>query len=278
MTITANCKINLTMEVLGKRADGYHNIRSVMQFLDMGDTLEIEPADSFSFWCDDSELLGEGNLAVRAYRLMEHHYSIVPLAIRLYKKTPCMSGMGGGSADAAAVLHVVNRTSGLGLSVQRLCELGSTIGADIPACVTGGLLLAEGIGERITTLTQAAPMWFCIIMPSVSFSTPDMYSRMDSAGSFAPEREQGELLSAVQAGNARTTANWLVNSFERVAEPYEVISSAKALLMEQGALAAAMTGAGSAVFGVYPDRQSAEHAREQIAKMGEQVYLCRSAI
>lgn len=276
MIITANCKLNLTMEVLGRRDDGYHNIRSVMQFLDLGDLLEVEPADSFTFWCDDATLCGEDNLAVRAYRLLASQYTLQPLSIRLYKKTPCMSGMGGGSADAAAVLRAVNTTSLLGLSTEQLCALGKTIGADVPACVVGGLLLAEGIGERITPLDSGRQMWFCIVKPQCAFSTPAMYSRLDSEAGFAPERHQQELLSAVQLGNVQGAARWFVNTFEQVAEPFEAIAAAKQLLLDSGAAGASMTGAGSAVFGIYTDEAAASAAHKIIAGTGAQVYLCHS--
>lgn len=276
MTVTAHCKINLTMEVLGKRADGYHNIRSVMQFLDLGDRLEIEPASAFTFWCDDPALCGEDNLAVRAYRLLASRYPVRPVAIRLYKQVPYMSGMGGGSADAAAVLCAVNELSELGLSQQTLMELGRTLGADVPPCLVGGLLLAEGIGERVTPLRQTQPLWFCIIKPVQSFSTPAMYCRMDESAAFATEREQTALLQAVQAGDAERVAPWLCNSFEPVALPSDSILYAKRALLETGAIAASMTGAGSAVFGLYRDQATATDAFALLRRTGVEVYLCRS--
>lgn len=276
MRLTANCKINLTMEVLSKRPDGYHNIRSVMQFLDIGDRVELTPAGSFSFWCDDAELCGEHNLAVRAYRLMERLHNVAPVALRLYKSVPCMSGMGGGSADAAAVLRGLNELNGLNLPPEHLAALSAELGADLPACVIGGALLAEGVGERLTPIAQDQPLWFNIIKPEVSFSTPAMYAKLDKGG-FAEEREQSRLIEAMQRGDAQGIAPWLCNSFEAVADPGEAIGSAKELLLSSGALAASMTGAGSAVFGIFKGEQEARGAFERIRGAGAQSYLCHSA-
>lgn len=278
MTITINAcaKLNLTMEVLGKRQDGYHNIRSIMQFITLADVIELTEAEQFSFWCDDPALLGENNLAVKAFRLMEHRFGAKPVSIRLFKKVPYMSGMGGGSADCAAVLAGINHLQKLGASYIQLMEAGKSLGADVPACLAGGTLLAEGIGERITQLAQKNPLHFCVIKPRVSFSTPEMYGRMDSAGSFAKAGGQQSLITAVTLGDAQNVAVGLCNSFEAVAEPYEPIGQAKQLLLRQGALGTSMTGAGSAVFGIFLNEAAAQAAYHAIAAGGHEVYCCQS--
>ena len=142
VTEKARAKLNLTMEVLDRRPDGYHNIRSVMVFLDLWDRVTVEKAPAFSFWCSDPALDGPENLAVRAWEALRARYPAGPVSIRLTKRTPCQSGMGGGSADAAAVLRGLNRLFQLGLSREELCRVGRSLGADVPACVLeGGLLL-----------------------------------------------------------------------------------------------------------------------------------------
>lgn len=276
MELIANSKLNLTMEILGKRPDNYHEIRTVMQFLEFGDRLVIEPSREFSFWCDDKELENEQNLAVKAFRLMEQRCKVSPVRIELYKHTPVMSGMGGGSADAAAVLRALNKLWGLGLSLQQLAEMGMELGADVPACVFGGLLLAEGMGERITRLDQSRELWFCVIKPDCAFSTSQMYADIDSRGSFVTGCDLRAFLAAARFGDIPAVAAGLCNGFERVAQPASVIEQAKAKLLESGALAASMTGAGSAVFGIYSDEISARAAHVKLCE-SHQAYLCRSA-
>lgn len=276
ITINACGKVNLTMEVLGRREDGYHNIRSIMQFITLADTVELTTADKFSFWCSDPALMGEDNLAVKAYRLMENRFGAKPLSIRLHKQIPYMSGLGGGSADCAAVLAGTNHLQKLGVSFKELMEAGKALGADVPPCLAGGTLLAEGIGERVTQLAQKQPLHFVIIKPSVSFSTPEMYGRMDSAAAFARVGGQQSLITAVTEGDAPTVAAGLQNSFEAVVQPREPIKQAKILLLKNKALGASMTGAGSAVFGIFSDEAAAQAAFAAISRTGAEVYCCRS--
>lgn len=276
ITISACAKVNLTMEVLGRREDGYHNIRSIMQFITLADGVELAEADEFSFWCSDPALMGEDNLAVKAYRLMENRFGAKPLSIRLHKHIPYMSGLGGGSADCAAVLAGINHLQNLGVSFRELMEAGKTLGADVPACLAGGTLLAQGIGERITQLAQKQPLHFVIIKPKISFSTPEMYGRMDSMGAFAAEGGQQSLIRAVTDGDAVTVAASLQNSFEAVAQPREPIEQAKALLLKNKAFGASMTGAGSAVFGIFSNEAAARTAFAAISSTGAEVYCCRS--
>ncbi|MEG2073861.1 MAG: 4-(cytidine 5'-diphospho)-2-C-methyl-D-erythritol kinase [Angelakisella sp.] len=276
ISINACAKLNLTMEVLGRREDGYHDIRSVMQFITLSDIVELAEDDKLSFWCDDESLCGEDNLAMKAYRLMENRFGAKPLSIRLYKNIPCMSGMGGGSADCAAVLAGINHMQQLGVSFKELAKASATLGADVPACLAGGTLIAEGIGERITQLAQKKPLHFNIIKPQVAFSTPEMYTKMDSTGGFAKAGGQQSMITAVTEGNAFTVAAGLYNSFEAVAQPYEEISKAKQILLKSGALGASMTGAGSAVFGIFADEATAKKAFTAIARKGVEVYRCQS--
>lgn len=274
--INACAKLNLTMEVLGRREDGYHNIRSIMQFITLADTIELSQAEEFCFWCDDPALGGDDNLVVKAYRLMADRFGARPLSIRLYKKVPYMSGLGGGSADCAAVLAGINHQQQLGASFRQLLQAGRELGADVPPCLAGGTLLAEGIGERVTQLAQKKPLHFVILKPQISFSTPEMYNRMDTAGCFARAGGQQSLISAVTEGDATVVAASLCNSFEAVAQPSEPIAAAKKLLLKNGALGASMTGAGSAVFGIFADGAAAQKAFGAISATGQQVYCCQS--
>lgn len=276
LVIKAYSKLNITMEVLGRREDGYHDIRSIMQFVSLADTVELTRGEEFSFWCSNSQLCNEDNLAVKAYRLMESRFPVLPVGIRLHKSVPCMSGMGGGSADAAAVLRGICRMNGIELPKEQLLALGAELGADVPACLVGGTLLAEGIGEKLTELVQRKPLHFNVIMPKVAFSTPEMYSKIDRHKSFAAPVSPDIAIKAVEDAAPAQVARIFYNSFEQVAEPGGEISAAKKLLMSSGAYGASMTGAGSAVFGIYMTKESADKAHRYLSGQGETVFRCHS--
>jgi 4-diphosphocytidyl-2-C-methyl-D-erythritol kinase len=269
----AYAKLNLTMEVLDRRPDGYHNIRSVMVFVDLHDTLTVEKAPVFSFRCSDPALDGPQNLAVRAWEALRDRYGSGPVSIFLEKRTPCQSGMGGGSADAAGVLRAVNRLFAMGLTPQELRQAGQTLGADVPACITGGGVLAEGIGERITPFTPGN-LSFVVLKPEASFSTPRMYARLDQMPGRRPPGEHRAMMAAVSAGDAQRTASLLMNHFEAAAEAPEEILRAKDALLQAGALGASMTGAGSAVFGIFSGAAPAAQAHRDLLAAGWQAFLC----
>ena len=276
VTEKARAKLNLTMEVLDRRPDGYHNIRSVMVFLDLWDRVTVEKAPAFSFRCSDPALDGPENLAVRAWEALRARYPAGPVSIRLTKRTPCQSGMGGGSADAAAVLRGLNRLFRLGLSREELCRVGRSLGADVPACVLEGGVLAEGIGERVTPFSPGE-LHFVVLKPGASFSTPRMYARLDQTPGARPPGDHRAMAAAAAAGDARRVAALLMNHFEGAAEAPEEIARAKSLLVEAGALGASMTGAGSAVFGVFPGREEASRAWEALKGRYPAAFLCAAA-
>ena len=276
ITLKAHAKLNLTMEILGKRSYGYHDIRSVMQFISLFDTIDIEQSDYFRFWCDDCNLLGNDNLAVKAYWLMQPKFDLPPVSISLQKRVPYMSGMGGGSADCAAVLSGLNTLFHLGLSHEQLADFGKTLGADVPACIHGHTLLAEGIGEKITPVQSSHTLHFCVIKPKVSFCTKEMYERMDCDNLFQAVDNTTDIISALASGNPQAVASCFYNSFEQVAMPVEPIETAKQLLLEHGAVGSAMTGAGSAVFGLFADKQTAQSAYTNLLKTGVSVHYCHS--
>lgn len=277
MELHAYAKLNLTLDVLERRPDGYHNLQSVFQFIDLHDTVVLEKSAENSFWCSRPELAGPDNLVLKARDRLAREYPIGPVAISLLKEIPVMSGMGGGSADCAAVLRGLNELFGLHIPAERLLAIAAELGADVPACLVGGLLLAGGIGEQITPLAQGAPLWFCVVKPEVAFSTAEMYRALGRTTRPRPLREIAPLLAALQRGDAAAVARGMFNSFEAVARPAEPIEAARAALRQSGALAAMMTGSGSAVFGLYADAAAACAAHTRLGRQGWQVWLCRSA-
>lgn len=276
ITWKAYAKLNLTMEVLDRRPDGYHNIRSVMVFVDLHDTLTVEKAPAFSFCCSDPTLDGPQNLAVRAWEVLRDRYDPGPVSIFLEKRTPCQSGMGGGSSDAAGVLRAVDRLFAMGLTPQELRQAGQTLGADVPACITGGGVLAEGIGERITPFTPG-DLFFVVLKPKASFSTPQMYARLDQMSERRSSGDHRTMMAAVSAGDAPGAAALLMNHFEAAAEAPEEILQAKDALLQAGALGASMTGAGSAVFGIFSGREPAVQAHRDLLAAGWQAFFCTTA-
>jgi len=276
MEIKAYAKLNLSLEVLERRLDGYHNLHSVFQFVSLCDNITLEKSDADSFWCSDESLNNESNLAVKARDLLRREVSFGPVSIRLEKHIPTMSGMGGGSADCAAVLKGLNELFELHLSREKLLELGVQLGADVPACIVGGTLLAEGIGEKITPIQQPEPLWFNVIKPDAAFSTGEMYARLNRGTTPIQPRSITPLVEAITRGETMGVGSNLFNSFEAVAEPKEPILQARVALLQTGALGVCMTGSGSAVFGVYSNQETARLGYDTLKQQKKEVYCCCS--
>lgn len=268
-------KINLILEVLGRRPDGYHPIRSVLQTITLEERLRLVPAEAFSFHCNIPQLENPQNLVVRAWRAVEALRPLPPMAVTLEKAIPWQSGLGGGSADAAALIRGLCRLLGWHPGRETLLRLGLSLGADLPAALTGGAVVAEGIGEQITPLPDGPSLPLAILKPPVSFSTAQMYQRIDRCPP-APQGDLPAMTAALQAGDAAGAARLLCNHFEQAASPQEPIRLAKAALLAQGALGAGMTGSGSAVFGIFAREEEAAAAARSLAQAGWQAWACRT--
>ena len=268
-------KVNLTLEVLGRRPDGYHPIRSVLQTVTLEERLLLTPAAAFSFSCSRKELENDQNLVVKAWRKLEALRPLPPMAVTLEKAIPWQSGLGGGSADAAALIRGLCRLLGWQPAPQALLELGLSLGADLPAALAGGAVLAQGIGERITLLETGPALSLVVLKPAVSFSTGEMYRRMDGCPP-APAADPAAMARALRRGDPAAAARRLCNHFEAAAQPGEEIRRAKAALLEEGALGAQMTGSGSAVFGIFPEEGRAARAARALEVRGWEAYPCRT--
>ena len=205
LTEGAFAKINLTLDVLDRREDGYHDIRSILQTVALRDDIELL-LDTGTGWRIECETAGipldETNLAWRAARVFFDTFGGEPdgLTIRITKRIPSGAGLGGGSADAAAVLRALNRWKDYPLSVYALCELGAQIGSDVPFCVLCGTALAEGRGERLTKLPDAPEMFTVICKPDVSFSTPALYAKLDDVA-LAKRPDTRAMRAALEKGD-----------------------------------------------------------------------------
>ena len=261
VTVEANAKINLTLDILGKRPDGFHEVAMVMQTIGLHDTLVMEKTER------DIELsinvpwlkADEKNLAWRAAELMRQEYGIEGgVRIELTKRIPVAAGLAGGSADAAAVLKGMNDLYGLQLTEEKLCELGARLGSDIPFCIMGGTMLATGRGEVLTRLSDMPETWVVLAKPRISVSTAWAYQNYDEQGADRhPDNEA--IKQAIARGNRKAVAGLLCNVLESVTiKKYDVIAEYKQMMLDKGAMASMMSGSGPTVFGLAKSREQAE--------------------
>ncbi len=251
----AFAKLNLTLDVLGKREDGYHDLQSVMQTISVRDDIEIDVGTGkpWKLLCDKEGIpCDERNLAWKAARLYCDTMGYDPdgIEIRITKRIPSQAGMGGGSADAAAVLRALNRHYGDPLSILALAELGGQIGSDVPFCVVGGTCMCEGRGEKLRKLQDMPDCIFVIVKPEFSVSTPELYRKLDSVA-IGQRPDNRAMESALLAGDLEKVCANIYNVFDPVvtAEHLE-LNYIKSLFHQYGAAAYQMTGSGSAVFAV----------------------------
>lgn len=265
----ACAKLNLSLDVLGKAADGYHDLQMVMQSVDFGDDLEIELTVDGAFSLDPGQryLPADGrNLAMKAARLFLADTGL-GARIRTVKRTPVCAGMGGGSSDAAAVLRALNKLTGGKKSPAELATLAEQIGSDVPFCVFGGTMLAEGRGQRLTRLAPLPDCAIVIAKPAFAISTPELFGRVDARKSrFRPDTPG--MLEALSAGDLPGVAHRMYNIFEDVLDRRQQdIAGIKSELLARGAMGAAMTGTGSAVFGLFDGEESAAAAAGALGKL-----------
>lgn len=282
--VRAHGKINLALDVLRKREDGYHDVRMIMQSVGLYDNIEIVnlgPSATGKPEIDIETNLrylpnNENNLAYKAAMLlMEEFYISAHIAIRIKKMIPVAAGMAGGSADAAAVMKGVNRLFGLRLTNEELKKRGVTLGADIPYCIDGGTALSEGIGEILTPLPPMPPCIILLVKPPINVSTKLVYGRLD-AGNIEYHPDIDGMIAAIKAGKLDDMAAKMGNVLQTVTETeYPVITEIKGKMLEMGALNSMMSGSGPTVFGIFSDRAKAKKAYSffKTSELGRQVYL-----
>ena len=249
----AYAKVNLTLDVLGKRADGYHDLKSVMQTISLRDDIEIDVGTGkpWVLRCDKEGIpCDERNLAWKAAKVYCEAMKKDPdgLEIRITKRIPSEAGLGGGSADAAAVLRALNDHYGNPLSILALAELGAQVGSDVPFCVVGGTVMCEGRGERLRKLPDMPDCIFVVVKPDFSISTPELYRKIDEKIiSHRPDHQAME--SALLAGDLSKVAQNLCNVFDPVVtEEHLELNYLKSIFYSYGAVGYQMTGSGSAVY------------------------------
>jgi 4-diphosphocytidyl-2-C-methyl-D-erythritol kinase len=274
----ASAKVNLTLEVLRKRSDGYHEISTVMQAVELWDRLTVEVAESISLVTTDSSLpTDDGNLIIRAARLLRERAAVDGGAlIRLDKRIPVAAGLGGGSSDAAATLWALNRLWGLRWSRARLGDLAVRIGMDVPFFLGPGRALATGRGERLRVLPRAGIHALVLVNPNFPLPTAAVYGRVPAGW----EREAvgtARMLEALATRSSARVAAALTNDLEAVVGgAVPEISRMKAALMAAGALGAAMSGSGPTVFGVARSLDHARQIRRRVNRAGWSCWAVRT--
>ena len=276
----AYAKLNLTLDVLGKREDGYHDLKSVMQTISVRDDIEIYigTGKPWCLKCDKEDIpCDERNLAWKAAKVYCEALNKDPdgLEIRITKRIPSQAGMGGGSADAAAVLRALNEHYGYPLSIGALAELGAQVGSDVPFCVVGGTCLCEGRGERLRKLTNMPDCIFVVCKPDFSVSTPELYKQIDEVAiSKRPDHQAME--SGLLAGDLEKVAHNLYNVFDPVVtQDHLELNYIKSLFHQYGAMGYQMTGSGSAVFAVVSEFEVAAVICNMLKANYPNVFICK---
>ncbi len=279
--LKAYAKVNLGLDVLRKREDGYHEVKMVMQSIDIFDRIEMKKIRKPEIIVNTNLKFlptNQDNLVYKAARLMFDEYKLPDgIFINLKKYIPVAAGMAGGSTDAAAVLYGINRMYELNLPISRLMELGVKIGADVPFCLMRGTVLAEGIGEKLTKLSPAPSCHVVIAKPPYGVSTKWVYTTL-KADEIKEHPDIDRLIAAINENNLRKMAYLMGNVLETVTEKeYTGIADIKNIMMEEGALNALMSGSGPTVFGLFEEKDNAERAIKKIydAELARQVYLTK---
>ena len=276
----AFAKLNLTLDVLGKREDGYHDMKSVMQTISIRDDIEIDVGTGkpWKLSCDKEGIpCDEKNLAWKAAKVYLDTIGKDPdgLEIRITKRIPSQAGMGGGSADAAAVLRALNRHYGHPLSIAALAELGGLVGSDVPFCVLGGTAVAEGRGERLRKLPDMPDCVFVVCKPEFSVSTPELYAKIDETV-IGKRPDHSAMESAILSGDIGAVAQNLYNVFDPVVTADHLeLNYIKSIFNSYGSVGQQMTGSGSAVFCIVPEFEFAAVICQMLKENYPEVFIAK---
>ena len=275
----AFAKVNLTLDILGRRADGYHDMKMVMQTISLCDTVSVRETEGGFCLKGMEGLIPEGKKTLEQ-RAAEAFFEMVGrpmpgLEVALEKRTPAYAGLGGGSADVAALLRLLRDAYCPDLSTEELERIGFQVGSDMPFCVRGGTALAEGRGELLTDLRPLPECWFVLCKPEFGIPTPELFARVDG-GELTRRPDTDGMLQALERQDLEAIAARLFNVFEAVLpEPYGEVFTIKNRLLELGAMNAAMSGSGPTVFAIFDRREQAEGAFEALRMQYPQTYLAQ---
>ena len=279
--LKALAKINLGLDVLRRREDGYHEVKMIMQTIGLHDDLEIRKTKTPGIQVKTNLYYlptNENNLVYKAAKLLMDEFRIQDgVSIQLKKRIPVAAGMAGGSSDGAAVLWGINQMYGLGLSMQALMERGVRLGADVPYCIQRGTALAEGIGEKLSVLPPMPKCTILIAKPGISVSTKFVYENLH-ANDLKPEQhpDVDSMIEAMRQKDLGLLCSRMGNVLETVTIPaYPVINEIKRTMMDNGAIGSMMSGSGPTVFGIFDSPAAAKQAMKAVraAKLAKQICL-----
>ena len=279
--LKALAKINLGLDVLRRREDGYHEVKMIMQTIGLHDDLEIRKTKTPGIQVKTNLYylpINENNLVYKAAKLLMDEFQIQDgVSIQLKKRIPVAAGMAGGSSDGAAVLWGINQMYGLGLSMQALMERGVRLGADVPYCIQRGTALAEGIGEKLSVLPPMPKCTILIAKPGISVSTKFVYENLH-ANDLKPEQhpDVDSMIEAMRQKDLGLLCSRMGNVLETVTIPaYPVINEIKRTMMDNGAIGSMMSGSGPTVFGIFDSPVAAKQAMKAVraAKLAKQICL-----
>lgn len=281
LKVLAPAKINLSLDIVGKRPDGYHDVAMVMQTVSLYDTVTVtdEVADDavndITVTCNVEGIpTDDRNIVCKAAKAYFRYCELEPkkIEVDIEKKIPHEAGLAGGSTDAAAVILALNRIFDTRLMQEQMCEIGASIGADVPICIVGGTKLATGTGTTLSKIAQLTKCCILICKPDVSVSTSEAYAKSDSKPSKG-YLVTDELVKMLFRRSLRGVSQCLYNEFEAVMELPE-ITSIKKLMMKNKALGACMSGSGSAVFGIFLDEKKALKCKEALSGKYDKLFIC----
>lgn len=272
--IKARAKVNLTLEILDKRKDNYHNLKSVFQKINLYDEIYIYKTkdDDFKLETNIQELNNKDNIIYKAYIKLKEKFDIISgIKVVLNKKIPMQAGLAGGSTDCASFILGMNKLFNLKLSKDEMTNLGRSLGADVVPCLYNKAVLAEGIGEIITKINTNFNYYILVIKPEISCNTKEMYNKLDSIERNLKICNTEKVIKALEDKNLELLADNLYNSFEEAVDA----KSIKDELIENKALGALLSGSGSCVFGIFKDKQDVKLAYKNL-KDKYKTYICTS--
>lgn len=277
--IKTRAKINLTLDVLAKRKDGYHEVEMIMQSIDLYDEMEFKVIQGdIVIHCDHSEVpKNEENIVYTAAKLLKKEYNIDKgIDITIHKYIPVAAGLAGGSTNAAGALKALNQLWELNLPITRLMELGGRIGADIPFCLLGGTVLATGIGEVLKPLTPLSPTWLVLVKPSFSVSTSWAYQNINFNKKLK-HPDTKKVLEAIEQRDIEGALPYLQNILEDVTSiAHPEIKSIKSRMLNLGARGALMSGSGPTVFGICKEKQEAQEIYNYLKKEYRDAFVVKT--
>lgn len=273
ITVRGNAKVNLMLDILGRRDNGYHDLFMIMQTVSLYDTVTIEKSSEMSITCDVPGVpTDSSNIAYKAAKAFFDYTGInACVSIDIKKRIPFAAGLAGGSADGAAVIKGLNELFETDLTPSELCDIGVKVGADVPFCIMGGTRICTGIGEKMEWIKPLAPCYIVLAKPKCSVSTASAYAEYDKVG-YRRKPDQKGIVRAIKLGDLETTARLCENVFEQFIEVPDR-AHIKNIMRRSGAIGACMSGSGPTVFGIFTREDSAKSAISELEPLCEGVFL-----